>query len=140
MGEKPTAAFILSLLGGIFILLVGAGFAALGGVLGNMLSGVPGGGGQQAANTFVLLGAIGVVEGLLVMIFGILLYVRPKQHVIWGVLVLVMSLISFFPTLGGFFIGLILGLIGGILGIVWKPPAPMQGGMMQPMPPSMPPQ
>ena len=53
---------------------------------------------------------------------------------------IVFSVVSLFDTLGGFIIGLILGLIGGILGAVWKPPAPMAPGMMQPMPPSMPPQ
>jgi len=87
-----------------------------------------------------LLGVVGIVNGLLVMVFGILLYVKPQQHVVWGVLVIVFSVVSLFDTLGGFIIGLILGLIGGILGAVWKPPAPMAPGMMQPMPPSMPPQ
>src|SRR5947199_10114462 len=74
------------------------------------------------------------------MVVGILLYVKPQQHVVWGVLVIVFSVVSLFYTLGGFIIGLILGLIGGILGAVWKPPAPMAPGMMQPMPPNMPPQ
>ena len=37
---------------------------------------------------------------------------------------------------GGFLLGLILGLVGGILGIVWKPSMPMPAPMMQqPMPP-----
>ncbi|TLZ98129.1 MAG: hypothetical protein E6J94_05275 [Methanobacteriota archaeon] len=133
--EKPTAGLVLSLIGGIFILLVGILIAAVGGFMGS-LPGVPGGG----ANMVTLLGVVGIVNGLLVMVFGILLYVKPQQHVVWGVLVIVFSVVSLFDTLGGFIIGLILGLIGGILGAVWKPPAPMAPGMMQPMPPSMPPQ
>ena len=98
--------------------------------------GVPLGG----ANALTMIGAIGAVNGILVMVFGVLLYVRPHQHVVWGVLIIVFSIVSLFDSLGGFFIGLILGLIGGIMGVVYKPPAPMAPGMMQPMPPSMPPQ
>ena len=135
MSEKPTAGFVLSLIGGIFIFLVGLGLAALGNIVGSM-PGVPLGG----ANALTMLGAIGAVNGLVVMIFGVLLYVRPHQHVVWGVLIIVFSVVSLFDSLGGFFIGLILGLIGGIMGVVYKPPAPMAPGMMQPMPPSMPPQ
>jgi len=68
-----------------------------------------------------------------------MLWMKPQQHVMWGVVVLLFSLFSIITT-GGFFIGLILGLIGGILGIAWKPPAPMAPGMAPPMmPPSMPP-
>ena len=134
MGEKPTAGFVLSLIGGIFIFLVGLGIAALGNIIGSMPN-VPLGG----ANALTMIGAIGAVNGILVMVFGVLLYVRPHQHVVWGVLIIVFSIVSLFDSLGGFFIGLILGLIGGIMGVVYKPPAPMAPGMMQPMPPSMPP-
>ena len=135
MGEKPTAAFVLSLLGGIFIFLVGILVAAVAGMVGSV-PGVPGG----SANMLTIIGVIGIVNGLLVMVFGVLIYMKPQQHVVWCVLVIVFSIVSLFDTFGGFIIGLILGLIGGILGAVWKPPAPMQPGMMPPMPPSMPPQ
>src|SRR3989304_5926486 len=132
MADKPTAAFVLSLIGGIFILLVGLVIAVLGSILGSLIGGVGG-----TADIITIYGIIGVVNGLLVMVFGILLYVKPQQHVAWGVLVLVLSIASWFTTAGGVFIGLILGLIGGILGIVWKPPPPMAMPpmMQQPMPP-----
>jgi len=134
VAEKPTAAFVLSLIGGIFILLVGLAIAVLGSILGSMIGGV--GGPAGAADVITLYGIVGLVNGLLVIVFGVLLYVKPQQHVIWGVLVLILSIASWFTTLGGFFIGLILGLIGGILGIAWKPPMQMAAPMMQqPMPP-----
>src|SRR6266705_4847066 len=136
MSEKPTAAFVLSLIGGIFVLLVGIAFAVLGSILRNMVCWI--GGPDGATDIIVWYGVIGFVNGLLMIVFGVLLYIRPTQHVVWGALVLILSIASFFTTLGGFFIGLILGLIGGILGIVWKPPAPM-AGMAPMMPPSMPP-
>ncbi|TMI14975.1 zinc ribbon domain-containing protein [Candidatus Bathyarchaeota archaeon] len=51
----------------------------------------------------------------------------------WGVIIIILSLISFATSsLGGFFIGFLLGLIGGILGIVYKPA--MAAGAMQPPP------
>ncbi|TLZ84824.1 MAG: hypothetical protein E6K02_09965 [Methanobacteriota archaeon] len=137
MAEKPTAAFVLSLIGGIFVLLVGIAFAVLGSILGSMVGGI--GGPAGATDIIVWYGVIGFVNGLLMIVFGVLLYIRPTQHVVWGALVLILSIASFFTTLGGFFIGLILGLIGGILGIVWKPPAPMAGMAPPMMPPSMPP-
>jgi len=86
--------------------------------------------------TIAAMGLVGILTGLLVIVFGVLMYIRPQQHVIWGALVLVLSLVSILGF-GGFFLGLILGLIGGILGIVFKPSAPM---MAPPMAPPMPPQ
>lgn len=86
-----------------------------------------------------LYGIIGVVNGLLVIVFGVLLYVKPQQHVVWGVLVLILSIASWFTTIGGLFIGLILGLIGGILGIVFKPTQPMMMAPPMAPPPMAPP-
>jgi len=109
---KPTGAFVLSLIGGIFILLWGLVLVGVGThlpVVGNAITG---------------LGALEAILGLLVMIFGILLYVMPDHHVAFGVLVLVCSIASLIG-LGGLLLGFILGLIGGILGITHKPhPAP----------------
>jgi hypothetical protein len=134
MAEKPTAAFVLSLIGGIFILLGAIVVMALASVLGSFM--VLGGGDP---NIVYIYGAVGLIFAILVLVGAVMLWMKPQQHVAWGVVVLLFSLFSIITT-GGFFIGLILGLIGGILGIVWKPPAPMAPGMAPPMmPPSMPP-
>ncbi len=106
--EKPTAAFILSLIGGMFILLWGLLIAAVGVAFG------PFGGGLAA------IGGIESVLGLFIIIFGVLLFVMSQQHVVFGILVLVFSIISLIG-LGGLIIGFILALIGGILGIAHKP-------------------
>jgi hypothetical protein len=53
-----------------------------------------------------------------------MLYVNSEKSKTWGVIVLVFSIISLFFGLGGFIVGMILGIIGGALGIVWKPSAP----------------
>ena len=129
--ERPSTPFILSLIGGIFILLGGGmmsiigwhGFCGLtscsnyGGMMGpgfGMIGGLGLG--------FGLLGIVGVVFGLIVIISALMLNSKPEQHSTWGMLILVFSVLSVFGSaMGGFGIGLILGLIGGILAITWKP-------------------
>jgi hypothetical protein len=128
LSEKPTAAFVVSLIAGIFILLNGIVIAAIGALFAVFFPGMG-----------ILLAAIGLIFGIIVLIGAVLLWMNPQMHVGAGVIVLLFSLFSIVIG-GGFIIGLILGIVGGILGIVWKPPAPMQAGMMQQMPPSMPPQ
>src|SRR3989442_2932622 len=133
MAEKPTAAFVLSLIGGIFILLGAIVVMALASVIGSLM--LIGGGDPNLA---YLYGAVGLIFAILVLVGAVMLWMKPQQHVMWGVVVLLFSLFSIITT-GGFFIGLILGLIGGGLGIAWKPPAPIAPGLGPPvMPPSMP--
>jgi len=54
-------------------------------------------------------------------VFGIVLLTNPDNHIALGVLIIVFSLISWVTSVGGFFIGFLLALIGGILALVWKP-------------------
>lgn len=127
-GEKPTAAFVLSLIAAIFILLNGIFIAVIGAMFFAFFPGVA-----------ILIAAIGLIFGIIVLVGAILLWTNPNTHVAGGILVLLFSIFSLVIG-GGFIIGFILGLVGGILGIVWKPPAPMMP-MQQPMqPPMMPPQ
>ena len=71
-----------------------------------------------------LIGIIGIVIGLIVIVSAIMLNIKPEQHMTWGALIAVFSILSLVGSAGGFFIGLILGLIGGILAITWKPANP----------------
>jgi hypothetical protein len=112
--EKPTGAFVLSLIAGIFILLGGWALIGVGNYLSSISFGLQGG-------ELVALGVVGAVMGILVVIFGVLLYVTPQNHVVYGVLILILSIASLFTALGGLILGLILGIIGGALGIAWKP-------------------
>ena len=133
-GEKPTAGFVLGLIGGILILLCGFFLVTIALAASALQSAMPvpvlfdvGG----ALMTFAL---IGVVFGLIVIVGSVMMWIRPQQHLIWGVIVLLFSLFSI-VALGGFILGLILGLIGGILGIVFKPAAPMAAPYAPPMAP-----
>ncbi len=107
------AGFVLSLLGGLIIVGWGLSLATVGVTVQFISFGFFGA-------LFTILGAVEAVLGLLVIIFGVLMFVRPKDHTTFGVLVLVCSVASLIGF-GGLFLGFILGLIGGILGIVHKP-------------------
>jgi Family of unknown function (DUF6114)/zinc-ribbon domain len=112
-GEKPTAAMVLSLIGGIFVLIGGALLAAAGGILSSLA--IVGGGLVTA------FGIVGVVFGILMIVGAVMMYTNPASHTMWGVIVLVLSILSWVFAIGGIFIGFLLGLIGGILALVFKP-------------------
>jgi uncharacterized protein DUF6114 len=131
MEEKPTAAFILSLLAGVFILLGGGMMTMIGSWLGNYgmmgqygrWAGMMGTGFGMMRFAFGAMGVLGIVFGAIVIISALMLNNKPEQHQTWGSLIVLFSVLSIFAsTMGGFGIGLILGLIGGILAITWKPP------------------
>ena len=111
--KKSTILFILALIGGIIVLLVGVDRLM---ELINIGS-YPGGAGLDGALDL----AFGMTCGLLMVVGAIMLSREPQQHRIWGVIVLVFSLLSIIGTAGGVFIGLLLGMIGGMYGIIWKP-------------------
>jgi hypothetical protein len=71
-----------------------------------------------------LLG-IAFVSGIIVLVSAIMLNKRPEQATRWGVLTLIFSVASFFGgfgwSRGGFFIGAILGIVGGALALLSKP-------------------
>jgi len=64
---------------------------------------------------------VGLVAGIIILIGSLLLNSKPQQSTTWGTLILIFSILSLF-TMGGFLIGAILGIVGGILAITWKPP------------------
>ena len=63
---------------------------------------------------------LGLISGIIVLVSAIMVKRRPSEYNTWGVLILVFSVLSFFGF-GGFFIGAILGIVGGALVLSWKP-------------------
>ncbi|MGA2308166.1 MAG: hypothetical protein ABSG57_01290 [Candidatus Bathyarchaeia archaeon] len=119
MAEKPTAAFALSLIGAIFILLGGLAMLAIGAIAGTTFS-LAGLG--DFGFGFLAVGVIGLIWGIITLYGAIMMNSTDKSRVRTGaILVLVFSIISWFGTFGGFFIGFLLGLIGAILGLTWNP-------------------
>jgi uncharacterized protein DUF6114 len=68
------------------------------------------------------VGVFGLVSGLIVLVSGVMLRTSPGQRTLWGTLILVFSVLSFLGT-GGFVVGAILGIIGGIWALTWHAPA-----------------
>ena len=119
MGDKPTAAFVLSLIGAVLYLLVGTILAAVSSLIGGVadMAGYAGIGLGIAA-----LGAVGLLSGVVMIIGSIMMNSSEKGRVRNGsIIVLIFTIVGALFTLGGFGIGFILALIGSILGLTWKP-------------------
>lgn len=101
-------AGVLTMVGGFFIFLGGLLISFLG-VFFALL-------GVSSAFFFV-----GLLLGLLTLVMGVLMLTVPRAHVVWGVLTIVLAFASLPFALGGFLIGFLLALIGGILAVRWKP-------------------
>jgi len=137
MANKPTAAFVLGLIGGILVLAVSAYILSIIATV----TALAGSYGVSVGGLFGLVTwyfYLGVVSGLLMIVSSVMLFAKPKQHTIWGALLLVFSIVSLISG-GGFFLGFILGLIGGILGLIFKPMAGMMAGAPMGMPGQAPP-
>lgn len=123
MGEKPTAAFVLSLIGGILILINGLILAIGAGVVAGIAAMVPGIG-PAISGLIMGLAVLNLLMGVLVIVGAIMINSGVLNKVrMWSILVIIFSVISFLGG-GGFIIGFVLALVGGILGLVWKPTAP----------------
>ena len=106
LAEKPTAPFILSLIGGILVLLGGLLWAALGTLLAFFTG-------------FGFLLYVFLIFGILIIIGAVSMYSAPSSTKTWGIVILVLgilSLIGIITALGG-----LLAIIGGALAIGWKP-------------------
>jgi Family of unknown function (DUF6114) len=124
--SRPIAATVLTFLGGLFVILGGIVVAVLGTVL-------------AVLGHFSGLFYIGLLDGLLLIVVAILMAAAPRGHVAWGVLAVVLSVVSLVVALGGFVIGFLLSLIGGILAIAWRPskdPVVIVEARVVPPPPS----
>ena len=114
MGEKPTTAFIVTLIGGIGQLLLGVVLAAQ---LTVLVSGMD-------PNINVIFGVYFAIFALMTILGAIMMYIKPSSARTWGIIVVVLSILS----------GLnIISLIGGTKAMKWKPSG------AQPLPPPPPP-
>lgn len=103
--ERHNAAFVLSLIGGIFILINGL-LLAIGGAFLIAFFGAG-----------IVLILLGLVFGFGTLLAALMLNSHPRDHVTWGVIIIVFSILSIVIG-GGFIIGMILGLVGGVLALV----------------------
>ena len=117
MESRPVAAFILTLLGGLFILL-----GTLMGLVFSPTTTSPYAVLPDYYYPFLLTSA---VCGVLILLAAGLLYREPDLHTTWGVIALVLSAAGAVGVVTGYFalfgvIGVVFGLIGGALALGWK--------------------
>lgn len=135
--DKPLASFILSLIAGLFFIagsLLGGSIGIFGGfgmvsyitamprmtVMSSTMDQM-----TQAMHMSMayhtILFSLGLLSGALVLVGALMLYLRPEDHATWGAIVLAFSTVGMIAAMGGFLVGLILGILGGALAIAWKP-------------------
>lgn len=123
---RPFAGGLLILLAGLELLLI-----PLGGDLGH---------GAIKLIIYIGIGGVfGVLIGLLLIAAGIMIWVNPEHRVFYGIAGIVLGIVSF-PTsnLGGFFIGMLLAMIGGAIAFAWEPAEPRDAPEQSAEPAAMP--
>ncbi len=121
-------AFILSLIGGIVIVLgssiavVLAAFGSPYGIYYGMGSGMMGGYWFGYGSAWMWgLALVSLVCGILVLTGAIMLKAQPQNQASWGTVVLVFSIASL-VGMGGYFIGAVLGIAGGAIALSYRKP------------------
>lgn len=100
-------------MGGLLVLLAGLAIVFLPG----------------AQLTVVLLPGLAGVSGFLfgagLCVLGLFLWFQPRSHAFVGLSAILIALASLVTTnLGGFGVGVLLGILGGALGFAWTPDPP----------------
>ena len=129
--KRPVAPFVLSLIGGIFILLgavimsyfaFGAmnmiGVSTMTGMMSDLQQGM---GMGMMMGLAPWLSVVGLASGAMVLLGAVMLYSHPSERQLWGAIILAFSVVSILGGMGGFLVGLILGVAGGILALTWRP-------------------
>ena len=111
--SRPLGAFLASLFGGLLILVEGVVYLIAGGVANAV-------GDFGAGSLLSGLGFLGGLFGFIIVVLSILMYAYPHAHVVYGIGILVLSLLSLVAG-AGFILGLILGMIGGVWGLIFRP-------------------
>ncbi|WP_431896668.1 DUF6114 domain-containing protein [Micromonospora haikouensis] len=67
-------------------------------------------------------GLAGYLVPVILLLCGVLLLAHPPQRLFYALVSLVLALVSWLTSnLGGFFVGMLLALVGGCLAFAWTP-------------------
>jgi len=122
---KYIASFALSLVAGILLVINGlmsvimlTSFGVNYGFMAGIMSGYAGMMGTFGVSFGLMMGLMisSIVAGIVVLVGAFMLNSQPSDHFAWGVIIIIFSAISF-VSMGGFFIGAILGVAGGALAL-----------------------
>jgi hypothetical protein len=102
--------------GGLLLVLAGIELIAI------PLSGVLGHGAIKLVIYIGIGGVFGVLIGVLMIACGVLICANPTHRVFYGITGVVLGILSFpASNLGGFFIGMLLAIVGGAIAFAWTP-------------------
>lgn len=123
--EKPITAFVVSFVAGFWMLAAGGMMYGLGwenwdGMMQGMGGWMWGHGMMRGWMPGLWWPWFGVLAGIVVLLGGVMLYIRPSQSQSWGIVILIAAILNFFIGMGGL-LAAALGVIGGILAMSWKP-------------------
>lgn len=134
MASKPTVEYpnipsILTLVGGALIIVFDVLLVAISVAILPHLNytnfrsptGYTGTPGELVSGFVGALAAFGLACGAVVTLSAVLLRLKPNQRQTWAIIALVFSILSFFGF-GGFIVGAVLGIVGSIMSLRWKPP------------------
>jgi hypothetical protein len=113
----PKWAFYLSSFGGVIMLVAGLFAIFFNSVYFAIVTDIPG-----IGLTFILIGIMLVICSLFVSGAAASLVLKPAMHRSAGVSIVLFSLLALLFG-GGWFVGAFLGIVGGIMAIMWKPKA-----------------
>ena len=131
--QGVTLSYVISLVGGLIVLVFslvnlayfGSGASSSGG-FGSYMRGAMDGYhnfmGNYASSTgvFTAVSVVSLVCGVIVVFAALVLRVHPQEHVMWGIVIVVFSAVSF-VGMGGYFVGAAFGILGGALALTYKP-------------------
>ena len=119
MSQIEKRTFTLSLIAG-FLIVCNAVAVGIAGAYFPWIFPILPGSDSNATVPFATIAVIGLLCGALVLFGAIMLRIKPENKKPWGILITVFSIPSVI-TGGGFRIGFILGIIGGVKVFRWKP-------------------
>jgi hypothetical protein len=124
---------IIALAGGLIIMVFsfinlvwfGSGAPSWGGIgefISNLIGSYHDFMGSYADSTgfFTAVSAVSLACGIVVLMSALVLLRHPPERALWGVVIVVFSAVSF-VGMGGFFVGAIFGIVGGVVALRYKP-------------------
>ncbi len=76
--------------------------------------------GTDLYGLYGVLSFLGLFSGAMMVTGAVMLRMNPQNHMTWGIVILIFSIVSF-AGMGGYFIGAILGIIGGAFALSYRP-------------------